>query len=1109
MINAAVSEGASQNRTLRGSCRLSPAYDREAMLNTIMKWFDVYEDEVRLFLWSALLLLLIRGADVIFSNAVETAFLKRYGVRYLPIIYMINAAATFFIMGILAVVMRRIPDTRLLMFMLIGSGILVAALRFLIPLGIDLLYPMLFLLKSQLEVLLALVFWNMANDLFNTRQSKRLFPLITAGGVLGAIAGSFATIPLAKAIHMDNLLLAYFGVCLMGAVVVYGLGIRYPTLLLRESSPKGKPKPPVAMTREIKEIWPLMRNSLLMKVLVFLTLMPNIVIPIINYQFNYAVNQSYATEGGMLSFFSVFRGFLNIISLIILLFVGKLYDKWGLPVALMIHPFNYILAFLAFLFRFDIYSAIYARTSTNVLRTTINNPARAVLMGLFPASQRAIVRPFLRGTVVRIGTLMGSGVILLTEHVFHPRYLSIVALACVGTWIFYDFVLKKHYVKIITNFISEGMSTFKAVKEADIVRIFRGKSAYNLLLALFHTSKGSECLRYGKLLQSQNPPGLDNLLLEAIRRQDEKTKIGLLDLLSADAGRVAIPVFRELMDRASPELQTAMAKTANRFTDAIARDFSKELFNTSADQAVKAHAAGGLYADHRPEIHEFIHSMLASNEQSDRKAGVIAVGETRESAFVDLLQDMFRTERDPGILSCVVRSLHLLNVPSFNASLFSLLLHPSVAVRLSALEAFDVQDDKGLRKVVSLLGDPVAEVFITAQEKIKQASYQNPLILVKSLNIPNRKLRAHLFDVLETLQIKAPDVYRFARTQLKKAYLCHLEAQALSTLSDSAERGLLVEHLTQEIKERMETVLRVLSLKDASGRIQIIWRSLFSPDRRQRANAIEAFMDAIDRTLGKIFIPLLEDLPPAEKIKAGKKYFAFPDLREKAALMSHLLEKPDWISVLLSLSLLEKEGVSDVDPRPFKALLSSENQWIRKNVAAFLHGQTHGAGTDMTGTAEPLALAAQILRLRTIGIFQGLTVGELAAIATVIQILSHGAEEVVFREGDSGDNLYLIMEGQVSVMREDKAGGNLEIGSLSPGDYFGEMALLDGAPRSATILTICASRFLILNRRDFVSIVEEYPQIALNICKTLCRRIRSTHERIGRKENSLTTSFKA
>ncbi len=102
--------------------------------------------------------------------------------------------------------------TRLFVF----CGVSVAAIRLIIPLGYDLVYPLLFMLKSQYEVLLALLFWNLANDLFNTRQSKRLFPLITAGGIIGQILGSFSTPHMVDAISIDNLLFVYLVITLMG-----------------------------------------------------------------------------------------------------------------------------------------------------------------------------------------------------------------------------------------------------------------------------------------------------------------------------------------------------------------------------------------------------------------------------------------------------------------------------------------------------------------------------------------------------------------------------------------------------------------------------------------------------------------------------------------------------------------------------------------------------------------------------------------------------------------------------------------------------------------------------------------------------------------------------
>ncbi|MBW1771652.1 MAG: hypothetical protein JRJ82_02020, partial [Deltaproteobacteria bacterium] len=81
----------------------------------------------------------------------------------------------------------------MLVYMLLFCSATVAGLRFVVPMGFDMLYPVLYLLKAQYEVLLGLLYWNLANDMFNTRQSKRIFPLIMAGGVLGGVIGSFAT----------------------------------------------------------------------------------------------------------------------------------------------------------------------------------------------------------------------------------------------------------------------------------------------------------------------------------------------------------------------------------------------------------------------------------------------------------------------------------------------------------------------------------------------------------------------------------------------------------------------------------------------------------------------------------------------------------------------------------------------------------------------------------------------------------------------------------------------------------------------------------------------------------------------------------------------------
>ena len=95
-----------------------------------------------------------------------------------------------------------------------------------------------------------------------------------------------------------------------------------------------------------------------------------------------------------------------------------------------------------------------------------------------------------------------------------------------------------------------------------------------------------------------------------------------------------------------------------------------------------------------------------------------------------------------------------------------------------------------------------------------------------------------------------------------------------------------------------------------------------------------------------------------------------------------------------------------------------------------------------------------------------------------------------------GDTLYLIVSGNVSVHKNADDGCEVQIDNMSKGDYFGEMALFENQPRSATCKAENETRLLVLHQREFAEAVQEYPQIALQICQELSRRIRHLHQKI-------------
>jgi len=102
----------------------------------------------------------------------------------------------------------------------------------------------------------------------------------------------------------------------------------------------------------------------------------------------------------------------------------------------------------------------------------------------------------------------------------------------------------------------------------------------------------------------------------------------------------------------------------------------------------------------------------------------------------------------------------------------------------------------------------------------------------------------------------------------------------------------------------------------------------------------------------------------------------------------------------------------------------------------------------------------------------------------------------VIKQNDPGETVFLIIEGKVDVIMEQTDKTSVKIDQISAGGAFGEMALIDNSPRSATIKTAEPCRFLILHKQEFKETVMEYPGIALQVCSVLSRRIRHLHNKV-------------
>lgn len=139
--------------------------------------------------------------------------------------------------------------------------------------------------------------------------------------------------------------------------------------------------------------------------------------------------------------------------------------------------------------------------------------------------------------------------------------------------------------------------------------------------------------------------------------------------------------------------------------------------------------------------------------------------------------------------------------------------------------------------------------------------------------------------------------------------------------------------------------------------------------------------------------------------------------------------------------------------------------------------------------------------LGTIHLFHGLTARGLSRIAAIAGEEAHAANTLVFREGELGDKLYLILDGKIRISRNLAGMGEEALAVLGPGEAFGEMALIDDVPRSADAHVHEKCRLLVITREAFEDLLFIHKDLAYeilwNFIKILSHRLREANDKMA------------
>lgn len=134
--------------------------------------------------------------------------------------------------------------------------------------------------------------------------------------------------------------------------------------------------------------------------------------------------------------------------------------------------------------------------------------------------------------------------------------------------------------------------------------------------------------------------------------------------------------------------------------------------------------------------------------------------------------------------------------------------------------------------------------------------------------------------------------------------------------------------------------------------------------------------------------------------------------------------------------------------------------------------------------------------LKKVPIFSGLSAKDIEKIVAVTHQRKYRKDNIILIEEEAGQTMFILMSGQVKISRISEDGREVILAVMGEGDFFGELSLLDGQSRSANVTVIKDSEMLLINREDFLSLLNEFPQIAIQLLRELASRMRKSDSQI-------------
>ncbi len=1005
----------------------------------MLKLLQIRPGEGRSALLLILLMLVPSAGGAISSPGIDALFFARVGVEFLPYMYMVLGVLTLAASLVVTALLGRLPKKLLYSAIPLILGFTMLAARLLIAFDLPWVYPALWLAMYLMWTLQYLVVWGLASMVFDTRQAKRLFPLFAAGGILGTASGGLITKPLVGWLGSENLLFAW-------ALAFFGQALLTRPLLadVREAPIRSRWERP-SLTRDLRRGYQVVRHSGLLSWMSIGALLLGALLFSVIFPFSKAVVTQFETEDAIAGFLGIFQGATTVIALLASLFLAnRLFSRVGFMGALLGYPLIYLVGFGVVALRPTLAALAGLRFMQMGWRLAMFDPAFQAVLSLVPPDQREAARTFIDGVPKQAGVVLAGLILAFGNRSLLPTqlYLLFAGIAAGGLWVFWR--ARHAYRGALAQALHAGNPQIFYSAEHPFGGFQHDAAA--IAAAVNGVSDPDPVTRRvsAEILGNLEVPEASATLVAGLEDPDPIVRVALLRSLGRAGAQGALLEVLAALDDPEPEVRLEAVQTA-RALAGYRRGLLTQVERLLEDPAPEVRSCVAvilLEKGPHPEASRVLRNMVGTTEPQARKAVLDSIARWGDLAGFELALDCIE---DPH--------------PSVRRAAVSALAHSDPHRALPNLIQLLSDGDRSVREAVAAR---LGELGSQALGPVLEALDDPRLVEGALLALQNLPARRELPRLLGFAQVKA---------RMAQHYLV-LWRGASANGNPSPASELFSDALIYSARHAARQAILAVGLLRDPAAASLAVDNLDSREAGQRANAIEMLDSLGEREL----------VGPLLRIWEAQRVLAAAGSVEE--WLERGLEDVDpWVRACAALAAGESRYPA-LEDQLQQRVLSDPDSLVRETAAKSLDGD------PVMETLPTLSTLERVLFLRRVPLFADLSPDELKQVALVASELSFSQSELLARQGEEGDEMYVILEGEIEVSIDGTAGNREVLARRGPGEVVGEMSIISREPRMASLIAASDLRILRIAQKEFEGILRERPQTALAVMRVLIKRLK-------------------